>query len=172
MFWELIATVFAGLGAAGMVLAARALGGRRIPRCTVPVAAGLAMLGFQIHSEYSWYAHQRSLLPDGVVVVSTVEDSTAWRPWSWVIPQTVRFMAVDAAGAAANRHNAEVMLADLYFFERRLAAKRVPQVVHCGQAARANLSDSLDIPAPGESLSKLWRRLPKHDPLLLALCSG
>ena len=70
MFWELVATVFAGLGAAGIALLLRKLSAQKLPRYLVPVFAGLGMLGFQIHAEYNWYSHQKSLLPERYAVSS------------------------------------------------------------------------------------------------------
>ena len=44
MFLELIATVFAGLAMAGVVMLVNRTSGGRLPRWTAPVAAGLAMI--------------------------------------------------------------------------------------------------------------------------------
>lgn len=170
MLWELIATVFAGLGAAGIALAIRFISRKKAPRWLIPAFAGLGMLSFQVQSEYSWYQHQAGLLPDGVVVVRTIEQQAVWRPWSYIYPQTLRFIAADVAKAAANQRNSDIWLVDLYFFERRLAAKRVPQVVHCQQHARTDFTEKLQIPAPGEAVSAGWHKLAENDPLLLALC--
>ena len=170
MLWELIATIVAGLGAAGIALAIRFISRKKAPRCLVPAFAGLGMLGFQVQSEYSWYQHQASLLPDGVVVVRTVEQQSFWRPWSYLHPQTLRFIAADIANAAPNQRNEAIWLVDLYFFERRLSAKRVPQVVHCQQHARTDFTEQLRIPAPGEAVGKVWHKLDINDPLLLTLC--
>ncbi|KKO49137.1 hypothetical protein VT06_07775 [Arsukibacterium sp. MJ3] len=170
MLWELIATIFAGLGAAGIALGIRFISRNKAPRWLIPVFAALGMLGFQVQSEYNWYQHQASLLPEGVVVVRTVEQQAFWRPWSYVYPQTLRFIAADIANAAPNQRNNAIWLVDLYFFERRLSAKRVPQVVHCQQQARADFTKQLPIPAPGEAISKDWIKLDNNDPLLLALC--
>ncbi|MES7593453.1 hypothetical protein U6M85_12405, partial [Cutibacterium acnes] len=68
MFWELIATFSAGLGAAGIALLLRAITLKKLPNWIIPVFAGAGMLGFQIYSEYTWFSHQRSLLPAGVEV--------------------------------------------------------------------------------------------------------
>jgi hypothetical protein len=170
MLWELIATVFAGLGAAGIALLLRKLSNNIAPRWLIPVFAGAAMLGFQIYSEYTWFGHQTSLLPQGVVVVKTVEQQAVWRPWSYLYPQTLRFIAADIANASANTVNPQLKLVDLYFFERRAQARRVPQVVHCAQHSRANFTDQLVIPQGGETLSPEWQQLSQTDPLLLALC--
>ena len=170
MLWELIATVFAGLGAAGIALLLRKISRNSAPRWLIPAFAGAAMLGFQIHSEYSWFDHQRSRLPDGVIVVKTVEQKAAWRPWSYLYPQTLRFIAADVANASANTLNPQLKLVDLYFFERRASARRVPQVVHCQQQAQADFSASLDMPTADSPLSSQWKKLASDDALLLALC--
>ncbi|MBM6549619.1 hypothetical protein [Marinomonas ostreistagni] len=171
MLWELIATVCAGLAGAGIALFLRKLTLGKTPKWIIPALAGLGMLGFQIQSEYTWYEHQASLLPDGVVVVKTVEEQAPWRPWSLVYPQTTRFIAADIDNAAQNQNNQQVYLVDLYFFERRLAAKRVTQVVHCGAQARADFTNQLQVPHGNAVDPELWRDLPTNDPLLQAVCS-
>lgn len=172
MLWELIATVFAGLGAAGIAMLLRKLSANRAPRWLVPVFAGAAMLGFQVHGEYSWFDHQQSRLPEGVIVVKTVTEKAIWRPWSYLYPQTLRFIAADIANASVNQINPQLQLVDLYFFERRAIARRVPQVVHCQQQAQTDFTAQLEIPAENAALSTDWRKLPANDPLLLALCNS
>ncbi|MDP5135411.1 hypothetical protein [Rheinheimera baltica] len=172
MLWELIATVFAGLGAAGIALLLRKLSSNRAPRWLIPVFAGAAMLGFQIQGEYSWYQYQASRLPAGVVVVKAIEQKAAWRPWSYLYPQTLRFIAADVANASANTQNPDVKLVDLYFFERRAMARRVPVVLHCGQMARADFTEQLDIPISSAPLSAQWQSLSADDALITAVCTG
>jgi len=170
MLWELLATVFAGLGAAGIALALRAFTRRRLPAWIIPVCAGGAMLGLQIYSEYAWFSHQKSLLPTDVLVARQVKESAPWRPWTYLYPQTVRFIAVKVGEGAVNRVNSELVLADVFLFERRMAARQVPQIFHCGANARANLTDDLDIPEPGASLGNQWTTLEPTDELLLMVC--
>ncbi|EIW89992.1 hypothetical protein AGRI_03829 [Alishewanella agri BL06] len=171
MLWEFIATIFAGLGAAGIALFIRTLSRKKAPRWLIPVFAGAGMLGFQIHSEYSWFEHQSSRLPEGVEVVRTVQETAPWRPWSFWYPQTLRFIAADIQNAAVNQRNPELMLVDLYFFERRMSARRVPQVIHCTANARADFTEALQIPAPGDALTEDWRPLEAEDPLLALVCA-
>lgn len=170
MLWELLATVFAGLGAAGVALALRAFTKRRLPAWAIPVFAGSAMLGFQIYSEYTWFSHQRSLLPEDVIVVRTVEETAPWRPWTYVVPQTVRFIAVEVSEDSINQLNRELVLANVFLFERRMAARQIPQIFHCGASARANLSDDLTIPTPDSALDDQWTPLEPTDELLQAVC--
>lgn len=170
MFWELIATFSAGLGAAGIALLLRAITLKKLPNWIIPVFAGAGMLGFQIYSEYTWFSHQSSRLPPGVEVVRTAQERSGWRPWSYWYPQTMRFIAADIANAAVNQRNAALILVDLYFFERRMSARRVPQVIHCQQQARADFTEQLTIPEADEPVTTGWHKLDANDPLFVRLC--
>lgn len=172
MFWELLATVFAGLGAAGIALFLRLATAKRVPAWTIPVFAGTGMLAFQVYSEYTWFSHQKSLLPETVQVVKAVEQTSPWRPWTLVFPQTVRFIAIEVGEGAANQLNPDLVLANVYLFERRYAARRLHQVFHCQENARADFSSELQVPMPGEVLSPQWRTLESDDPLLVAACTA
>lgn len=170
MFWEFVATVCAGLGAAGIALLLRKLSLQKLPAYLVPVFAGLGMLVFQIYSEYNWYPHQMSLLPQGVLVVKAVEEDISWRPWTYIKPQITRFMAVDVKNSAANSNNADLVLANLYLFERRQAAIHVKLVIHCKEQKRANFSESLHLPATGESTTSDFVAIGDDEKTLLAVC--
>lgn len=170
MLWELVATFSAGLGAAGIAMIFRAISMKKLPKWIIPVFAAAGMLGFQVYSEYTWFSHQKSLLPEGVEVVRTGQETAMWRPWSYFYPQTMRFMAADVNNAAKNQLNSDIILVDLYFFERRLSAKRVPQVIHCAANARADFTKTLEIPAQGEALSNAWIPLETDDPLIVLVC--
>jgi hypothetical protein len=169
MIWELIATVCAGLAGAGIALFLRKITLQKAPKWLIPTFAGIGMIGFQIQAEYTWYDHQASLLPTGVEVVKTVEEETLLRPWSMLYPQTTRFIAADVDNAAVNKLNPDIVLVDLYFFERRSMAKRVPQVIHCGEAARADFTNQFELPTTN-SLDSNWQRLGQDDPLVQAVC--
>lgn len=172
MFWELVATAFAGLGAAGIALLLRKLSAQKLPRYLVPVFAGIGMLGFQIYSEYNWYSHQLTLLPQGVVVVKAVEEKINWRPWTLVKPQITRFMALDVKNSAANSKNPELVLANLYLFERRQAAINVKLVVHCPSQQRANFTEQLELPAQGEMPGTEFIAIAADEHALLQVCTA
>ncbi|PYF83484.1 MULTISPECIES: hypothetical protein [Marinomonas] len=173
MFWELIATVFAGIGGAGIALLLRKITKQTAPKWLVPVFAGVAMLGFQIQGEYDWYEHQASLLPEGVVVVKTVQEEAPWRPWSYVFPQTMRFIAADVANSAKNKIDPNLVLVDLYFFERRHMAKRVPQIIDCLQGARADFTQSFSASNSSNAESQpTWHPIESDNLLLKAVCDN
>ncbi|MEE2025694.1 MULTISPECIES: hypothetical protein [Alkalimonas] len=168
MFWELVATVFAGLGAAGLALSARWISRGRLARWWIPVSAGIGMIAFQIYSEYSWFDHQQSLLPAGVEVVRSSEQTAFFRPWSYLFPQTLRFIAADFNSAEVNQMNPELVRLPIYLFERRMSAIGLTLIIHCGQQAQLTERAQLQLPMPGEALSGEWQQLEPESPLLQA----
>jgi hypothetical protein len=170
MFWTLVATIFAGIGCAGIALLLRKLTQNALPKWIVPVFAGVGMLSFQVYEEYTWFEHQTGLLPKDVVIVKSLDQAAPWRPWTYLYPQTLRFIAADMENASRNQINPDIILVDFYFFEFRSSAKRVPQVIHCADFARADFTADLFIPSPGESLSNQWEKLRVNDPIILSVC--
>jgi len=166
MFFELVATFAAGAVAAGLVLIAGHLSGGRLPRWAMPVAAGVAMLGYTVWSEYTWGPRTIASLPEGVEVLATVEESRVWKPWTYVIPQITRIMALDRAGVQTNPEAPGILLADLYFFERWTPPAKRPQLVNCAEGARADVSGAA-LADPSEAT---WRSMAENDPLSEALC--
>ena len=99
MIYEFIATITAGFGMAGIAMIIRHLtnfAGKQAPKWLIPIFAAIGMLGFQIHQEYNWQQQQIDRLPEQVKVVKTVEGQAWYRPWSYLKPQVIRFMAVEA----------------------------------------------------------------------------
>lgn len=166
MIWQLIATIVAGFGAAGIALLMIKLSGNRLPRYLTPLFAGAGMLSFLIYSEYQWFSHQQSLLPDHVKVVQTVEETTWWRPWSYFLPQTTRFMAADFSSISRNSENPAVLMIDIYLFAERSPAVAVKQLVHCGWQKRKDYNEQVSIPLHDEDADETWFSLPANNTLL------
>lgn len=167
MFFELIATFAAGIAAAGLALVAGHLSGGRLPRWSIPVAAGAAMLGYAVWSEYSWAGRTTAGLPEGVEVLVSVTETRFWKPWTYVVPQTTRIMALDRAGVQINADAPDVQLADLYFFARWTPPAKRPQLVNCATSARADLNEGALV----DPAAAIWREVDDSDPLIAALCA-
>lgn len=168
MFLELFATFIAGIGAAGLALLLNHATGRRLPKWVIPVAAGATMIAYTIWSEYTWAARTIADLPDGVEVVMEVGESRAWKPWTYVVPQVTRLSALDTATIRTRPDAEGTRLVELYLFARWQAPTRMPQLVHCENGARADVTDSaLADPATAD-----WIRLEQGDPLLERACNA
>lgn len=170
MLIDLIATFSLGLAVAGVLMFANRLLRGRLPKWTIPAFAGMAMLVFQIWSEYAWYERTRAALPAGVAVVGNVRESAWWRPWSYIAPQVVRFSAVNAAGARRNPAQPDTVLVDMLLFARNAPAVALPQLVDCANRRRALLVDGAKFDERGAIIDPDWVKLEPDDPLLPAVC--
>lgn len=128
MFWELIAVFVVGLATAGVVMSARLLL-KRLPKWTIPAAAGLAMLGFVVHTEYTWYTRTAARLPQGAIVVATASHTAFYKPWSYARPQIFQFVAMDKNNVRDNGDGSKSAI--LYFFERHLPVHTLAVRVDC-----------------------------------------
>ncbi|MCG6657646.1 hypothetical protein HOP52_07705 [Halomonas campisalis] len=168
MIWHLIAAGFAGLGAAGIGLLLRFLSRKRLPRWIIPVSAGLGVLGYQIHYEYTWFSHKQLQLPDSAEVVSREAGGAIWRPWTYAFPMTTAFSVVDQDSLIprqADEHRLVEFI--LYRFERQY----VDQVTH--QAYLMNCTTRELLPLVGEPRQPRFeslRQLDSDDPLYGAVC--
>lgn len=177
MLFEFIATIAAGFGMAGIALIIThlsKLAGKTAPRWLIPLFGAIGIFGFQIQQEYSWFDQQVKQLPEGVHVVKKADQSTWFRPWSYIKPQTLRFIAADSGHARANSDNPEIYLVNLYLFERRRSVQQVPQVIDCAAPARADYvmqekGSQLSIEEHVKQTTK-WRALEKTDPLIINVC--
>lgn len=140
MLWEWLATVFAGLGAAGVMLSLRFFI-KRLPKWSIPASAGLGMIVFQVYSEYTWFEHTKSLLPTTAVVVAEVAETAPYKPWSYYKPQILRFAAIDTSQIVAVHQHDHWRQTRLYFFERRMSAHSWPIMIDCQKGLQATLSD-------------------------------
>lgn len=170
MFLELIATVFAGFACAGIVMFLNVITGKRLPKWTMPVAAGLGMIGMTISNEYTWFDRTAEQLPEGVSIAMTVEEQSWGRPWTQLWPYTKRFVAVDIATAQTNENLPEQRLADLYFFGRWSPVNQAPMLFDCTDGRSALLIDGAEFADDGKVIDADWQQMPADDPILKMVC--
>ena len=177
MLFEFIATIAAAFGMAGLALIIThlsKLAGKRAPKWLIPLFAAIGIFSFQIHQEYNWYHQQVAKLPEGVTVVKTAESTEWFRPWSYVKPQILRFIAADVDNASVQLDNSDIYLVNLYLFERRRSVQKIPQVIDCSVPARADYV----LPEKGSTLTidehvrqtTAWRDLAKDELLYTSVC--
>src|SRR5690606_26771981 len=99
MIWHLFAAIAAALAGAGIALVLRNLSRNRLPKWIIPVFAGLGMLAYTIHYEYTWFETKEARLPEGSVVVASEEGEMLWRPWTMKFPMPLVYVVLDGANA-------------------------------------------------------------------------
>ena len=167
MIWELLATIFAGLGAAGLVMALRALF-KKLPKWLIPAGAGLGVLFFQVYNEYSWFAHTQSQLPQGTTVITTVEEKPFYKPWAQIYPQTTKFIALDQNSVQTPPQQPQWRLAQLYFFQRHMSAHHLPVIVDCVHKSHALLTEPMSERTDVQHLH--WTQSELTHRLIVSLC--
>ncbi|MEX0328993.1 MAG: hypothetical protein AB3N07_09745 [Ruegeria sp.] len=170
MFLELIGTIFAGFAFAGVVMVLNKLTGGRLPRWAAPVAAGTGMIAMTIASEYSWYDRTRKDQPERLLVVSSEENRSFYRPWTYLAPYVERFAAIDTASVKTNEQVPDQRLVDLYFFGRWAPLSMIPVAVNCADKSRANLADGAEFGDDGRLLNASWIKVDANDPVVEATC--
>ena len=91
---EFLAVIVAGGAMAGIFIGLQKMLKGRLPKWTVPAAAGLGMLMTSIAIEYSWYDTSRAKLPIGSTVIDTVEVQAFYKPWTYIWPYTEGLLAI------------------------------------------------------------------------------
>lgn len=171
MFYELLATLFAGFAGGGLALLLNMITRGALPKSAMLVTAAVFMLAFAIWSELNWFPRSQEQLPDSVVVVRTNESTAFYRPWTYVIPFVDRFIAVDTGSAQTNDAVPQQRIVDVYLLERWQPARALKIGVDCAMPGQTPL-EAATIAQNGEIQSQAWEELPADDPLIAAVCTG
>lgn len=172
MALELVAAVVFGFGMAGVVMLLRRLAPSLVPRFMIPAAAGAAMIGFTVWSEYAWFDRQTADLPDTVAIASTHTEASPLRPWTYVQPFVNRFVAVDLAGARRNAAAPGQVIVDVFVVQRYAPTATAPVLIDCAGSRRADIADGVDFGSDGQVLNPDWRAVGADDPLVSAVCAA
>ena len=172
MFFELVGTVLAGVAAALLVFAVRRYAPGRIPKWLMPVAAGAAMIAATISSEYGWYGRTAGQMPEGFAVARTVGESAVYRPWTYLVPLTTRFVAVDQEGAKTHPDFPGQRIVDLYFFGRWQPVQAVPVLFDCPGHRSVVIAAGTEFGPDGAVQNPEWEEMPSDDPVLRTACAG
>lgn len=170
MFLELIATLFAGFAAAGVVMAVNYLLGGRLPGWATPVGAGAAMIGMAVWSEYTWYARTTASLPEGLEVTETARSTQVYRPWTYIVPLRDRFTAVDVGTMRRHAAQPDQRMADIYVFARWRKLNRFPVLIDCAGHRRALVPGGNAFRPDGTVEGAVWADLTADDPLITTAC--
>ncbi len=173
MLMDFLSTVAAGGGAACVVYIFNHLTKHRyLPRWAMPAAIGLGMVCFAIWREYTWFDDVTAQLPPEVVVALAPEDQMFYRPWTYLRPLHLRFVAVDLTGAVRSVSDPSMLVASAVVIERWTATQRVPMAFDCAGFRRADLFEGATIGEGGTLVGADWLDVGADDPLVRAACSG
>ncbi len=170
MIWHLIAAVCAALAGAGVALILRSLMRQWLPKWIIPVFAGLGMLGYTIHHEYTWFDSTQVRLPAGSVVISSEQGEMLWRPWTMKFPMPLIYTVLDSANAQIEETpQGRMARFVLYRFEKHHLMSTVTDARYqllCGERAMFQLNEA------GEARFDTLTELASDTPLYKTLCES
>jgi hypothetical protein len=172
MLFTFIGTIVLGLGAAGTwMLVTKAL---RIPapRWTIPVVAGGAMLIFHVYIEYSWFSRTAASFPPRVEVARPETYRSPLQPWTWVVPQVNRFIAVDTGQVKTHPDHPPLAIAEVAFVTRYYPTITTRQLYDCAAARRADILADTTFGADGLPERIDWIALEPDDAVRSIVCAA
>jgi hypothetical protein len=169
MALELIAAMIA---AATLGLLAWAL--RRwlpsMPKWSMPLAAAVGLIGYTIWSEYSWFDRVSGELPPELEVVVVEDEPMPLRPWTYLAPIKMRFVALDHRKTLSHPEAANLRLVTLYSFARWKPVDEGLMAVDCDGARHVLVVEGVEISAEGALSGAEWQAAGPDDPLQNAAC--
>lgn len=169
---ELLAAIVAAVAFAGIALMLRKLTRDRLPSWIVPAAAGFGLIAFTAWNEYSWYGRVSAELPEGVEVVWQDVAPQPLRPWTYLVPLTTRFLALDSRSLARHPGNDALVLADVYAFARWRGVEQGIVVVDCAEGRSVRLTAEMKIDDAGVLTGGEWVPIAADDTTGTVACQG
>ena len=169
---HLFAVFAIGFAVAGTILLIYRLRGLKPPRYLVPLAAGLAMLGYAVWSDYSWASRTIAELPQHVKVVKRIATPSAFKPWTYLVPEVDRFVALDTSETRKNERLPGMVLAELILVARRDATVTTRQLFDCPKARRSDIVESQAFTDEGMPVNPDWVSIDPEDELYRAVCGA
>ena len=169
MALELIAALIA---AASLGLLVWALRHRfsGLPKWSVPFAAAMGLICFTIWSEYNWYARVSAELPPELEVVAVQDEAMPLRPWTYLKPIKMRFVALDHRKTLAHPQKPDLRMVTLYSFARWKPVSEGLMAVDCAAGRQVMMVEGASITDQGDLVGADWLDAPDGDQLQAAAC--
>ncbi|WP_417825865.1 hypothetical protein [Thalassospira povalilytica] len=171
MYVFIFTTVVVGFAAAGVVMLLFRLWGRKAPKYVIPFVAALAMFGYMIWDDYTWYQRTIDRLPSDVAVTMTFEHVSAIAPWTLVKPVINSFTVVDKTKIVQSPVSPDIKLAMETKAIKNGETRSLSYIIDClkGRAAILSKNDPRDENGFPTDMTE-WFDMDADDPLRAAVC--
>lgn len=170
MALELIAAIIAAISFGGMAYGLRKMTKERLPKWFVSFAAACGLIGCTIWLEYDWFSRVSAQLPQGVQVVWQADAAMPLRPWTYLVPITTKFVAMDTATMAQHPNNPALKMVRLYNFVRWQPVRDALMVVDCAAGRQVMVMEGVEITADGMLKGAEWVTPAADDAFQKAAC--
>ncbi|WP_099864139.1 hypothetical protein [Pararhizobium haloflavum] len=172
MIFILIGALLVAISAAALITLPFRLTRRKTPKGLPPLAAGIALVAFVVWNDYSWYGRTAGELPEQVAIVDSLDYQGPLQPWTYIVPRTNRFTAVDRSAIRRNEQLPGYAMFDLIFVQRYEPTLQTRQIVDCQGGRRADLTNETTYADDGMPQNVVWVSLEENDPLLEIVCGS
>lgn len=172
MFFQLIATFMIGVLGASLAYIAFRISGRRLSKAVIPFAAALAMIGYSVWGEMTWAKRTAAALPATFAHVENgAPVSSPLSPWTYLVPRTDSFRALDRKSVQPLPGSADLVLAQVYELVRYLPPKKSSWVVDCARRQQAEILATTTFDAQGLPSNLGWRAISADSRLADVACN-
>ena len=162
MIFTIVGAIVLAIACVGTLLLVFKSFGKKVPKGLVPLVAGLSMAGFAFWEDYSWFGRATSNLPENHVVVSAPKSSDMFRPWSFIVPRTARFIWIDTSKIEKSPTQPDIRLAQLTFTQRYTPNIIVSRFFDCSRAGNAVAPGQDPLPVEGETGDRIIETVCGH----------
>jgi hypothetical protein len=141
-----------------------------LPKWIVPVAAGLGLIGTTVALEYGWYDRVSAQLPAGYRIVHVGDQAMPLRPWTYLWPIRMAFVALDPSRTMTHPQAPGLRLVTLYSFARWKPVEEGLMAVDCAGARRVMVTEGVEISPEGTLTGAEWQKVDQGDMLQEAAC--
>jgi hypothetical protein len=141
-----------------------------MPKWSVPLAAAVGLIGYTIWSEYSWFDRVSGELPPELQVVVVEDEPMPLRPWTYLAPIKMRFVALDHRKTKSHPRTSGLRMVTLYSFARWKPVSQGLMAIDCIGNRQVLLVEGVLITPDGELEGADWVAAPDADQLLAAAC--
>ncbi|MBX2829882.1 MAG: hypothetical protein KTR23_01685 [Rhodospirillales bacterium] len=172
MYVFIFTTVIVGFASAGVVMLLFRLWGRKAPKYVVPFVAAIAMFGYMIWDEYSWFERYEARLPATITIVQTFADENPFAPWTLISAPINRFTAIDRDKLITNPENPDEKRVTTLLLKKGGETLALTHLVDCSQAKRGYITPDTELDGNGfPTKMDEWFDIGADDPFRAAVCS-
>lgn len=171
MIFNLIAVVVLGVAAAASIMMVFKMMGRPPPKWLLPIGAGVAMFGFVLYNDYTWYPRTAGALPDHVAVAGTYTQTHPLQPWTYLVAPVNRFAVVDRQRVVPSPQHEDLVLAEVSMVSRFMPTGSATFLIDCDEPRRADATQVTGFDDNGQPVGARWIPVAADDPVRRIACA-
>lgn len=168
--FNLLGPIMAGIGTVGVLLFLKRILKIPMPGWIVPIGAAAGMMGAHMINEYTWYSRFSAELPDTMVVIDKGSSKHWLEPWTYLLPKTNRFAAIDRSSLKINEANPDLVMGEVLLFERYTPTAHVREIADCTNNRTMAVQPGAKLDDTGMPERLNWVERDAEHPIVNAMC--